>query len=346
MTRPDKIDDTLGSADEYSARAQDRGDPLLGHRERVMYRLSILATICMMPFIVNNFIHGRHALGFGVLATVLVFFINALAIHFHRHPPIPFALLLFPLTAAMAISLSTQGIHGAFWAYPVVLFFYFVMPRRIATVASIALFILSTALVAHFVGVDVSIRFSVALALSIVIINVILNVIVKLQNKLLDQSIRDPLTGAFNRRHMVTCLSQAIERAGRTGASASVLLLDIDHFKRINDQFGHAAGDQVLTGMVSLLESRLRKLDSLFRIGGEEFILLLTETQEGDALAVAEEVRARVADARLYADHQTFVSIGVTGLRVGDSVDAWIRRADDALYQAKSAGRNRVAKSI
>ena len=101
-----------------------------------------------------------------------------------------------------------------------------------------------------------------------------------------------------------------------------------------------------MTGLVSLLEGRLRKLDSLFRIGGEEFILLLTETQEGDALAVAEEVRTRVADARLYADHQTFVSIGVTGLRAGDSVDAWIRRADNALYQAKSTGRNRVVKSI
>ena len=124
-----------------------------------------------------------------------------------------------------------------------------------------------------------------------------------------------------------------------------MLLLDIDHFKRINDQFGHAAGDQVLTGMVSLLESRLRKLDSLFRIGGEEFILLLSEIEEGDALAVAEEVRTRVADARLFGDLQTFVSIGVTGLRAGDSVDAWIRRADDALYQAKSTGRNRVAKS-
>ena len=139
MTRQDKTDDTLGSADEYYARAQDRGDPLLGHRQRVMYRLSILATICMMPFVVNNFIHGRHALGLGVLATLLVFFINAVAIHFRRRPPIPFALLLYPLTAAMAISLSTQGIHGAFWAHPVVLFFYFVMPRRIATVASIAL---------------------------------------------------------------------------------------------------------------------------------------------------------------------------------------------------------------
>ena len=129
---------------------------------------------------------------------------------------------------------------------------------------------------------------------------------------------------------------------GRSGAPASVLLLDIDHFKCINDQLGHAVGDKVLTGLVSILEGRLRKLDSLFRIGGEEFILLLTETQEADALVVAEEVRTRVGDSRLHGDMQTSVSIGVTGLRAGDSVDAWIRRADEALYAAKREGRNRV----
>ena len=345
MAPPDKTDDTLSSADEYSARARDRGDPLLGHRERVMYRLSILAIVCVTPFAINNFIHERYALGSGVLATVLVFAINAVAIHFQRQPPIPFALLLFPLCAAMAISLRTQGIHGAFWVYPVVLFFYFVMPRRIATVTCVALFIISTVLVAHFIGVDVSIRFAVALMLTIVIINVILNVIVKLQNKLLDQSIKDPLTGAFNRRHMETGLRQALERHGRSGAPACILLFDIDHFNGINDQFGHAIGDRVLIGIVSLLGSRLRKLDSLFRIGGEEFILLLAETQETDAADVAENIRVRVAEAHLLDGMPISVSIGVAGLRVGDTVDAWIRRADDALYQAKSMGRDRVMRA-
>ena len=345
MALPDKKDDSLGGTDEYSARLQDRDDPLLGHRERVMYHLSILAIVCILPFGINNFIHGRYPLGISVVTTVLVFLVNAIAIHFHRHPPIPFALLIFPLCAAMAVSLHTQGIHGAFWAYPVVLFFYFVMPRRIATVASIALLIISSTLVANFIALDVSVRYAVALMLTIVIINVILNVIVKLQNKLLDQSIRDPLTGTFNRRHMVTSLTQAVERAGRTGAPATLLLFDIDRFKDINDRFGHAAGDQVLTGIVALIEGRLRKLDSLFRIGGEEFILLLTETQEVDAMAVAEEVRTRVVDARLCGEHPTTVSIGVSGLRPGDSVDTWIRRADDALYRAKASGRNRVLGS-
>ena len=337
-----KKDDAFGSAEEFLARARARGDPLLGHRENVMYRLSILAIVCFLPFAVNNFLHERYALGIGIVATVSVFFINALAIHFKRHPPIPFALLIFPLGAAMATAMKIQGIHGAFWAYPVVLFFYFVMPRRIATLSSIALFIFSTVCVAYYIGVDISIRFSVALMLCIVIINVILNVIVKLQNKLLDQSIRDPLTGAFNRRHMQTCLNQSLEHANRNGTPASVLLFDIDHFKRINDQFGHAAGDQVLSGIVTLLESRLRKIDFLFRIGGEEFILLLTETAEADAVRVAEDVRARVAAAPLYGDNRTSVSIGVTGLRSGDTIDVWMRRADDALYKAKAAGRDRV----
>ena len=99
---------------------------------------------------------------------------------------------------------------------------------------------------------------------------------------------------------------------------------------------------QVLSGIVTLLESRLRKIDFLFRIGGEEFILLLTETEEADAVRVAEDVRVRVAAAPLYGDNLTSVSIGVTGLRSGDTIDVWMRRADDALYKAKAAGRDRV----
>ncbi|MEP7156599.1 MAG: GGDEF domain-containing protein [Betaproteobacteria bacterium] len=346
MAPNDKRDDSLAHgqipADEYSARVRDRGDPLLGHRERVMYLLSVLAIVAFVPFAINNFVRGRYALGGAIVATLLVFMVNAVAIHFKRHPPIPFILLLPPLCAAMTIAFQTQGIHGAFWSYPVILFFYFIMPRGTATFASIVLFIFSTGMVAYYVSVDVAIRFSMALALTIIIINVILNVIVRLQDKLLDQSIRDPLTSAFNRRHMQTCLNQSLEHGNRNGTPASVLLFDIDHFKRINDQFGHAAGDQVLCGIVTLLEARLRKIDFLFRIGGEEFILLLTETQEADAVLVAEDVRARVAAAPLYGENLTSVSIGVTGLRSSDSVDSWIRRADDALYKAKAAGRDRV----
>ena len=152
----------------------------------------------------------------------------------------------------------------------------------------------------------------------------------------------DPLTGAFNRRHMERCLSDAIERRRRNSAPASLLLIDIDHFKLINDRFGHAKGDGVLKGIASLVGKRARKLDSLFRVGGEEFILLLPDTQEAAAAVVAEQLRASVAESLLVDGRQVTVSVGVGELQLDESSDSWMKHADDALYAAKKAGRNRV----
>jgi len=122
----------------------------------------------------------------------------------------------------------------------------------------------------------------------------------------------------------------------------SILLMDVDGFKSINDQFGHAKGDSVLKEIVSLIAKRSRKLDLLFRIGGEEFMLLLPDTKEAAAAVVAEQLRASIAESRLFDDRQLTVSIGVSELQPGESPDSWMKHADDALYAAKKAGRNRV----
>jgi len=175
-----------------------------------------------------------------------------------------------------------------------------------------------------------------------VIINIILNIISDLQGRLLDQAITDPLTGAFNRRHMESCLGDAIERNRRTNSPASVLLIDVDHFKNINDRFGHEAGDSVLKSIVSLIDKRSRRLDLLFRMGGEEFLLFLSDTRSIDAVRLAEQLRASVAKSHMLADWPLSVSIGVSELRPGESLDSWIKHADSALYMAKETGRNRV----
>jgi len=143
---------------------------------------------------------------------------------------------------------------------------------------------------------------------------------------------------------MERCLGDAIERQRRSSAPASLLLVDVDHFKRINDQFGHAKGDSVLKGIVSLVGKRSRKLDLLFRIGGEEFMLLLPDTQEAAAAVVAEQLRASVAESPLLDGRQVTVSAGVSELQPGESLDSWMKHADDALYAAKKAGRNRVVR--
>lgn len=153
----------------------------------------------------------------------------------------------------------------------------------------------------------------------------------------------DPLTGAFNRRQMQTTLTAAVERRRRSGERAALLMFDIDRFKDINDALGHGEGDRVLKSIVALVGQRVRKVDALFRAGGEEFVLLLSGTRFADALSVAEDLRRLVQDARLVAGAHVSISIGVVELAQEQSASDWIEEADAALYRAKRAGRNRVA---
>jgi diguanylate cyclase (GGDEF)-like protein len=157
------------------------------------------------------------------------------------------------------------------------------------------------------------------------------------------QAVTDPLTGAFNRRQMYIALAAAVERRQRAIERASILLVDVDRFKDINDAFGHAEGDRILKALVTLVAARFRKLDLVFRIGGEEFVLLLAGARFADAFHVAEELRGLVREAGLMPEWPLSVSIGVAEVEPQQSVEAWLADADAALYRAKRAGRNRVA---
>jgi len=320
-------------------------DPLALYRDRIMYTLAIAAVVFLLPFSVNAFVQGNPGLGVGILCGVLVLGVDALAIYLKKSPPIPMILLLVPMTIATAISLKVQGFWGALWSYPTVLLFTFALTRRMANVCSVLLLLGISSLVYYYIGLAYTIRFFMTLTLTIILANIVLSIIGDLHRRLLAQATVDPLTGAFNRRHMERCVGEAIERQRRTTAPSSVLLIDIDHFKRINDQLGHAKGDSVLTAIVSLIRKRARKLDLLFRIGGEEFMLLLPDTREGDAAALGEQLRASIAESALLEDRPVTASIGVSELRPVESLDSWMKRADDAMYAAKNAGRDRVVCS-
>ena len=320
-------------------------DPLPAPRDRLMAALSAVGVVFLVPFAVHDFLKERYLLAAAIAAVVATLAVDAVAIHRRRPPPIPYALLLVPMAAAITISLRTQGVIGAFWCYPVVLFFHFVLSRRLANLCSIALLIDATLMVHRYLGMRITVRFGVSLAMTIVIVNIIQSIIRELQGRLLVLAITDPLTGAFNRRHMDGRLTEAIQIARRSGRPVSALMIDIDHFKRVNDERGHEAGDAVLKGLVALVTERSRQIDLMFRMGGEEFVLLLPATGEAEAARLAEELRASIAAAPLLAGRPVTVSIGVAELRPDDTRESWIKRADDALYVAKEGGRNRVARS-
>ena len=161
-------------------------------------------------------------------------------------------------------------------------------------------------------------------------------------------AIRDELTGSHNRRFLLGLIDREKERSDRNGRPFCLCLFDIDFFKRINDTYGHAAGDVVLRGFARTVQGQIRGTDAFGRYGGEEFLLMLPETPALDAVVLAERVRRVIAELRCSgletggSDITLTVSVGVAEYRIGEAVAQAIARADEALYAAKSIGRNRV----
>lgn len=168
----------------------------------------------------------------------------------------------------------------------------------------------------------------------------------RMNEELRVRAITDALTGLANRAHGFARLEEELSRRRRTGAPLAVVLLDLDHFKRINDTRGHLTGDTVLVGFAGVLKAGLREHDLAARFGGEEFLLVLPETDGAGARAVAEKIRAAVAAHRFpgLEDQPVTLSAGYA-IQTGDdslTLKDLLRLADEALYRAKAGGRNRV----
>lgn len=169
----------------------------------------------------------------------------------------------------------------------------------------------------------------------------------KTEEELLRLASTDPLTGAFNRREFTAIAEREALRANRYHHPLSILMLDIDHFKRLNDTYGHGAGDKALQRFTMICTNALRNVDVFGRWGGEEFVAMLPETDIQGATVIAERLRKLTAENLLtYNDHKInfTVSIGIAEFKDGEtSIDAVLSRADNAVYDAKKAGRDRIS---
>jgi diguanylate cyclase (GGDEF)-like protein len=163
------------------------------------------------------------------------------------------------------------------------------------------------------------------------------------ETEILALSLTDPLTGLGNRRGFEQALAAEVSRARRANSKLSVCIADLDHFKYVNDIYGHAVGDAALIAFAELLRRHTRAFDIVARLGGEEFVVLMPHTERGPAAMVAGRLREALANARIepLRDPVT-MSIGVAELVAGETGEALLRRADKALYEAKALGRNLV----
>ena len=171
------------------------------------------------------------------------------------------------------------------------------------------------------------------------------------ERKLAEEELRrlaatDKLTGAYNRTKCHEILEREIERVKRHNQPLSIIIFDIDRFKKVNDRYGHSAGDYVLKTIADIVRESIRKIDYFVRWGGEEFMIISSETNLKEASALAERIREIIETSAFEKVGKVTVSFGVTEFRENDTEDSLIKRADDAMYEAKKKGRNRVEVTV
>ncbi|MEH6543932.1 MAG: GGDEF domain-containing protein [Porticoccaceae bacterium] len=321
---------------------QQPDDLITGFRLRMYMIFGFVTVLFVSPFTVNHFLQGRIAMALLTFSILIVAGANTLWILRHKRQLVPLVLFFPVMQATLIAGLFLQGVTIVFWFFPSALIILSIAERHHARM----MIIISVILLIPAAFYALSMEFAVRFVVSYIMVAYLGDVIVRLLDSVQEQQARlattDPLTGAYNRRHMMACVADAAEACRRGMGTASLIALDVDHFKSINDSLGHEAGDKALKGLVDTLLQRKRKLDEVFRTGGEEFVILTHDIEAGQATAFAESLRLHVEQANILDGQTMTVSIGVADYENNESIEAWIRRADVNLYQAKERGRNCV----
>lgn len=238
-----------------------------------------------------------------------------------------------------------------FWIYPLMVFIFFL----VAPIKALLLLLLMVCAIVslHFSehSAIFNTNFQLLAFITTTLVTSIFAYIFAYRSHLQRQELRrlattDPLTGAATRHSLTDELTYAIQLFQQKGVVSGLMLLDLDHFKRINDNFGHHAGDQILSQLVPLLKQMIRQQDSVFRYGGEEFVLLIKEIQLADLHRLAEKIRHAIWHQLTLPDGSALTtSIGIATVQHASDWESWLQNADVALYQAKHNGRNQVVIS-
>ena len=324
----------------------DKFSPVKDLRARLTLTLGIAGLIILAPFAVNNFVRGRFWMGVGALSITVIMGYHAWSITRGRYYPLIASGILAPLFIIfLALAISTQGMTGYLWSYPVTIVLYFMLPERQAWVANAILLPIVLPAAWRIFPNDVATRAAVTLITVSAFSVVFVRVMTDQQERLEKLVVTDSLTGLLNRASLQDTLEQAILQNSRFDVPMTIVSLDLDRFKVINDTLGHASGDIVLRGVGRLMNNRIRRTDKVFRLGGEEFLVLLYGTDREKGFRVAEELREAIATASLLPNRPVTASIGVATLQPNENWSTWMNRSDESLYQAKRKGRNRVVAS-
>lgn len=242
--------------------------------------------------------------------------------------------------AGTLITVYVRGPQQIFWAYPSLMAaFYLLKPKEAISLTLVMVAVGLPAMLESFELFRTS-----TIAITVIVTAAFAYAFSEINHRqralLMALATKDPLTGAGNRRALETKLAELVATFSRRPLPVSLILIDLDHFKAVNDSHGHATGDQILKRITQIVNLRIRVSDGLYRIGGEEFVVVVDGQDLDKARALAEQLRTLVEANELAPNSKVTISLGVAELKEGESSAAWLRRADDALYRAKRAGRN------
>ena len=302
---------------------------------------TVLVTLALLPFVFYRAALGHYAAAVGNAATVGVLL---LAFGYSwmtgRTGGARRAIVIF-MSLACVLMVVVVG-HLPYWTFPTVVANFMLVGWRFAMVTSI-LMLAAVVVGAPFFEQAADIFSYLAAVVMVGLFSMIFVVNTNFHRDRLSAMVsRDALTGALNRRVLRDDLTDAIARSMRHEQPVAVALLDLDNFKQVNDTQGHEIGDQVLIDLTHIVDSQSRKSDRFYRLGGEEFVLLLDHTdRNGAEIALGKLIDSARAELKTPAGPVT-VSIGVAVHRPGETWSEWLARADQAMYRAKSEGKDRV----
>jgi len=313
------------------------------YEEKILLFGCILGLSGFLPFTIYRYLNGDYLVAF--MESLLAIAILGIFAYVWRAQKIAIASILM-CCLSLTVTVSVIHIKGptlVYWAYPATLICFCILKPRTAAILNLtAALLMLPALYPKLVVHEVMVIYTTMALLSL--FGYTFTLATRQQRKQLSQlAARDALTGAYNRRSLDENMRISISKLRRQPQRKSTLLiLDLDHFKEINDNYGHSSGDQILIKIADLIRSSIRLSDRLYRYGGEEFVIIADCAGQDEAASLAENIRNRVETSNLFDKRGVTISVGVAELAIEYSAEHWLALADGALYKAKRNGRNQV----
>ena len=311
-----------------------------GTEQYVLLILSATSVVALLPYTVYRFIQQEWVVAIVDLTIVVGMSILFLYVYFKRKVRLAAFVLSILTLAGNLLTVYVKGPEQIYWAFPAIVLIYYLLPPMVAMIIGI----IDLIAIYYLISSVLTLAESTTIMVTLVATNIfsyVFSHLTKFQsNKLNKIAHQDALTGAGNRRAMAKEIERVIDLNKKDNIPVSSILLDYDHFKQINDIYGHAIGDEVLVCTSNLIESIIEGKGKLYRMGGEEFLVVLNATKIAEAGKIAERICNEVATIEVGIKHKVTVSLAVSEYKSNETSDSWFSRLDKALYEAKNNGRN------